>query len=88
LDTLTGANDILISYANTKISDLDGRKRSLAKELADLAAAEVSPSQMLRISELLDTWGNAGMDDKRAVVDALIVRVSATSENVDIEWKI
>jgi hypothetical protein len=43
---------------------------------------------MLRISELLDDWDNAEMDDKRAVVDALINRVSATSENVDIEWKI
>jgi hypothetical protein len=43
---------------------------------------------MLRISELPDDWGEAGMDDKRAVVDALIERISATSEKVDIEWKI
>jgi hypothetical protein len=88
LDTLTGANDILISYANTKITDLDARKQSLAKQLADLAADEVSPDQMLRISELLDDWENADIDDRRAVADALISRISATGENVDIEWKI
>jgi hypothetical protein len=88
IESLSGANDILISYANTKISELDGRRRSLSKELANLAADEVSPNQMLRISELLDDWDNTVIDDKRAVVDALIAKVSATSENVDIEWKI
>jgi DNA invertase Pin-like site-specific DNA recombinase len=88
LDTLTGANDVLISYVNVKISDLDTRKQSLLKGIADLAAAEVSPDHMLRISELLDDWENASIDDKRAVVDALIERVSATNEKVDIQWKI
>jgi hypothetical protein len=43
---------------------------------------------MVRISRLLDDWDDASYDDKRGVVDALISRVNATSENVDIEWKI
>jgi DNA invertase Pin-like site-specific DNA recombinase len=88
LNTLTGASDILISYANTKITELDDRKRSLAKQLAEIIADEVSPDEMLRISELLDDWDNASMEDRRAVADALISRVNATSENVDIDWKI
>jgi DNA invertase Pin-like site-specific DNA recombinase len=88
LDTLTGASDILISYANTKIAELDARKRLLAKQLSELIDDEVSPDEMLRISALLDDWENTDMTDKRAVADAMISRVSATSENVDIEWKI
>jgi hypothetical protein len=88
LDTLMGASDILISYANTKIADLDSRKQSVLKELADLAAGEVSPERMLRISEFLDEWDSADTPEKRDVIDSLITRVNATQENVDMEWKI
>jgi hypothetical protein len=31
---------------------------------------------------------NSSLDDKRQVVDSLIVVILATSENVEIEWKI
>jgi hypothetical protein len=48
----------------------------------------VSPDQMLRISELLDNWKNVGIEGRRAVAVALISRISATSENMNIEWKI
>jgi hypothetical protein len=88
LDTLMGASDILISYANTKIADLNSRKQSVLKELADLAVGEVSPERMLRISKFLDDWDNAGIEEKRDAVDILITRVNVTQENVDIEWKI
>jgi DNA invertase Pin-like site-specific DNA recombinase len=88
LDTLTGANDILISYANGKITELDSRKQMLAKEVADLAADEVSPDQMVKLSALLDDWDEANIDEKRVVVDALIEKISVVGERVDIKWKI
>jgi DNA invertase Pin-like site-specific DNA recombinase len=88
LNTLAGANNVLISYVNTKITELDARKQNLAKQLAELATNEVSPNQLIKISEFLDDWENTGMDDKRAVVDALISKIKATSENIEIEWKI
>jgi hypothetical protein len=59
----TGANDVLISCVNVKISDLDARKQTLAKGIAELAADGVSSDRMLRIPELPDNWGEAGMDD-------------------------
>ncbi|MDR1209497.1 MAG: hypothetical protein LBK41_04190 [Clostridiales bacterium] len=49
-----------------KISDLDARKQTLAKGIAELATDGVSPDRMLRIPELPDDWGEAGMDGKRA----------------------
>jgi hypothetical protein len=88
LDSLLGANDILISYANTKIAELDAKKQVLSKDIAELAIAEVSPEHMLRISELLDNWETSRIEDKREVTDALISRINATSDNIDIEWKI
>jgi hypothetical protein len=88
LDTLTGANDILISYANVKIAELDSCKQALAEEIADLAADEVSPDQLVKLSALLDNWDEANIDEKRVVVDALIEKINIVGERVDIKWKI
>ncbi len=88
IESLTGASEILISYANTKIADLDGRKQSLIKQLADIAADEVSPERMLRIARFLSDWENTAIEDKRQVTDAMIAKIHATHENVSIDWKI
>jgi hypothetical protein len=88
LASLLGASEILISYANTKIAELDARRQSLVKQLADFAAKEVSPERMLRTSTLLHDWESAGFEDKREVVDSLITRILATRDHVEIEWKI
>ena len=71
LESLTGASDVLISYANTKIVDLDSRKQSLTTQLAEHAAEEVSPERIIRISELLSDWENIAIEDKREVIDTL-----------------
>jgi len=48
---------------------------------------EVPTEQMIRVSEILDNWNNADLGDKREVVDNLIIKVSAVSENIEIQWK-
>jgi len=54
LDTLTGANTVLLSYANTKIEELDARRQSLTKAIANMSAEAVSLEHMKRISGYLD----------------------------------
>jgi site-specific DNA recombinase len=88
LDTLTGANSILLSYVNSKIEELDGRKQTLIKEIAAMTAEAVSPEQIERISGYLGTWEKVSFDDRRQVVDALISSICATSEKIEIQWKI
>ena len=88
IDTLTGASDILISYANTKVAELDARRQSIFKQLAEFAVMEVPAEQMVRVSAILDDWDNADLEDKRLVVDSLIIKILATSEGIDIQWKI
>ena len=88
LNTLTGANAVLLSYANGKIEELDARRQTLAKAIADMSAEAVSPEHMKRISGYLNDWDNIGFEDRRLVVDGLISNIKATSENVQIEWKI
>ena len=88
LDTLTGANPVLLSYANSKIEELDARRQSIANEIAKLSADAVPMEKMESISGYLDNWENVSFEDKRQVVDALITVIRATNEKVEIEWKI
>lgn len=88
LDTLTGANAILLSYANIRIEEFDRHRQALVKEIADLTIETVSPEQMEKISGYLDEWDNVRFDDRRQVADGLISRIGATSDKVEIEWKI
>ena len=88
LDTLTGATPVLISYANAKIEGLDSRRQALASEIANLTAEAVSPEQIDTISGYLDDWENVSFEDKQQVVDLMITVIRATSEKLQIEWKI
>jgi len=88
LDTLTGAAPVLLSYVNTKIEELDSRRQTLASEIAKLTAEAVSPEQIDTISNYLDDWENVSFEDKQRVVDLMITVIRATSEKLQIEWKI
>lgn len=88
LETLTGANATLLAYANSKIEDLDIRRQTLTKEIAELSVETVSPKQIELLSGYLADWENVSFDDKRKVVDGLISQIRATNDYVQIEWKI
>ena len=86
--TLTGANATLLAYANKKIEDLDNRRKTLSKAIADLSVETLSSQQIELLSGYLDDWENISFEDKRKAADGLISSISATSDYVKIEWKI
>ena len=88
LDTLTGANATLLAYANKKIEELDTRRQTISKAIADLSVETISPQQIKKLSYYLDNWENIDFDDKRKAADGLISTIKATSDRVQIEWKI
>ena len=88
LNTLTGANAVLLSYANSKIEELDTHRQALTKEIAALAAETMSPEQIERLSVYLNQWEEIDFEDRRQVADGLISQIRATDEHVSIEWKI
>jgi len=88
LNTLTGASTILMSYANSKIEELDAKRQSLMKAIADMTAEALSPKQLEQISGYLNDWDNITIEERRFVVDGLIYQIRATSERVKIDWKI
>jgi DNA invertase Pin-like site-specific DNA recombinase len=88
VDSLTGANVTLIQFANRKADELGARKQMLMKHIADLSADEFPAAKLTMISGYLDDWENTDLDDQRQVVDSVITVIRATSDNVEIEWKI
>ena len=48
----------------------------------------MSPEQIDTISNYLDDWENVSFEDKQQVVDLMITVIRATSEKLQIEWKI
>ena len=89
VDSLTGANNVLFSYVNVKIAELDGRKQELLARIAELTVEAISPEQVSQISGYLDTSGRMYLfDDKRRVVDLMITTIAATSDSLNITWKI
>ena len=88
LDTLTGANATLLVYANKKIEDLDNRRKTLSKAIADLSVETLSSQQIELLSGYLGDWEHISFEDKRKAADSLISSISATSDYVKIEWKI
>lgn len=88
LNTLTGANAVLLSYANSKIEELDTQRQALIKDIAALSAETMSPQQVELLADHLDNWSGIDFEDRRQVADGLISQIRATCDHVAIEWKI
>jgi len=88
VESLAGANPTLIQFANRKADELSARRQSLMMELAELTADDIPTARLAAISDYLDDWENTDLDDKRQVVNSVITVIRATSENMEIEWKI
>ena len=87
LDTLTGANKTLLSYANAKIEELDKRRQELIRRIADISAANITADQISLLSGHLNHWETVNFEDRRKVAGMMIQRVDATSKEYSIEWK-
>ena len=75
-------------YANKKIEELDTRRQTISKAIAELSVETISPQQIKKLSYYLDNWDSIDFDDKRKAADGLISTIKATSDRVQIEWKI
>ena len=76
------------AYANKKIEELDTRRQTISKAIAELSVETMSPQKEQELSYYLDHWDSIEFDDKRKAADGLIISISATSDHVQVEWKI
>ncbi len=88
LGSLMGANNVLLFYVNVKIDELDGREQELLAKIAEWTEEAISSKQVSQISDCLETWNSIFFDDKWRVGDLPITTIAATSDGLNITWKI
>jgi len=88
INNLIGANKTLLTYANSAIEDLDAKRQSLMKAIAEIQSSILSPEYTESISDYLTDWEDISFDDKQLVVAGLVEKIQATAESVVIVWKI
>ena len=88
LDKIADANDILMDYINKRVKELDAQikvYRQQISELSPLQNAEKFDAKKLR--NYMDHWEELTLDDKRSVVDQMIVVIKATEDSCEITWR-
>ena len=86
LDKISSANETLMKYINSRVSELDDEKNTIESELTK--KADRKTPDVGEISGYLDHWEEMSVSDKISVVDCLIESIHASKNNIEITWKI
>ena len=89
LNSLTGANAVLISYANTKNEALDKQRQELNDELAKLEVTRTSPDKLRSMKELMDRWDEVDIETKaEVIIDAALKSITGLDGTVTCKGRI
>ena len=89
LDKVANADGILMDYINGRIKELDAKINAYRQELSELSPLENTERYNTeQLKNYMDHWDELEFDDKREVVDQLIVVIHATEDSCEIKWKI
>lgn len=86
LDKIPCANGTVMEYINDRVAELDGKKKELCAEAAQLA--EGDGDSVDGLTGYLDRWEKVSVKDRIIVVDKLVESVIASQERIRINWKI
>ena len=88
VNKVSSANDVLMDYINKRIGDLDAQASAIKQELSELSPLEnTQDCDVRQITDFMSHWDDLTVDEKRAVVDQLIVTIKATQDDCEITWK-
>lgn len=89
ISKLEMADATLMRYINEKIKEIDEKKDSLERELRLLEDQKRSSLIDLdEISSCMEYWEELSNQDKLTVIDALIISICASKDEVSIRWKL
>ena len=89
MDKVADADSLMMDYINKRIHTLDAQASETRKQLRGLSP--LGKQKRADVSELRDYmshWNDLSFDDKRAVVDQLILTIQATADSCEITWRI
>lgn len=89
LDKVANADGVLMDYINKRITELDAQANVYRQQLSELSPLENQEKcDIAELRDYMQHWDELSYDDKRAVVDQLIVTIKATENSCEITWKI
>lgn len=87
MEKVASANTVLMEYINERIMALDAERNAIQSEIRELSTVDV-PDDLETIRDYMDRWDELSFDDRRTVVDNLILAINITKEKTQIVWKI
>ena len=89
LDKVANADGVLMDYINKRVTELDTQANAYRQQLSELSPLENrAKCNVAELRDYMQHWDELSYDDKRAVVDQLIVVIKATENSCEITWKI
>lgn len=83
------ADNVLMDYIQKRINELDAQATAYRQELSQLSPLENrAKCDVAELKNYMEHWNELDFDDKRAVVDQLIVVIKADGDGCEITWKI
>ena len=90
LNNFKGGSEAVMKRINIKVDEIENEVINLKSELLRL---ETNRSHKERldidsINKVFESWDSVTMNKKQEIADSLIKKVSVTSEEIKVEWKI
>lgn len=88
LSKVADANDVLMDYINKRVKELDSQASVYRQQLSELTPIEQTKNYDINeLKDYMDHWDELSLDDKRNVVDQIIVVIKATEDSCEITWR-
>lgn len=88
LAKVADADPVLMEYISRRVTELDAQANDYRKQLRELSPLEPQKeSQIAELRNYMLHWEELSFDDKREVVDQLIVVIKATENGCEITWR-
>jgi hypothetical protein len=85
--SLSGANELLVSYAKEKAASLEKRQQELQEKINMLEQQQPQPILAESLLESLEQWDTLCLEQKRDILDELVISISVSQDKLQIKWK-
>ena len=87
MEKVAGANDVLFSYINTRIAQLDEERKNIERAMSDEKARQKNEAAPEYIRKALNDWEEMSFDEKKAIANVFIEKVVIYNGEIDIAFK-
>lgn len=87
MEKVASANDVLFDYINTRITQLDKKKKEIERAVLDEKAKQKNEATPEFIHKALNDWEGMSFDEKKAIANVFIDKVIIYNGDIDVAFK-